>query len=132
MEKTDKKLNIKLEFEGFEIAYSQGILSNFGSLSFKREEGYQLYINQEAGEKKLSMFIHDNNCDGKVESIYFVSKSSYKRGQKGTEKIFEKADEILARHMEELKVSEVRKEWEEKLGKYNTKEEYYSDVIKDL
>jgi hypothetical protein len=78
------------------------------------------------------LVITDSNCDGKAETFQLVFKENYKRGQKGTEKIFQKADELLARYMEDFEVNKVKKEWEEKLGKYHTKEEYYSDIIKDL
>jgi len=123
MEQTEKNLKVELEFDGFKIRKSGEI-----TFRFNRKEGYELY-----GFNLVPvLMIKDSNCDGKAESIYFVSNETYKRGHKGTEKIFEKADELLARYMEEFKVSDVKKEWQEKLGKYKTKEEYYSDIIKDL
>ena len=123
MEKKDKNLKVELEFDGFKISKPLEI-----SFHFNRKEGYTLFI----VNFDPTLVITDSNCDGKAETFQLVFKETYKRGQKGTEKIFQKADELLARYMEEFEVDKVRKEWEEKLGKYKTKEEYYSDLIKNL
>ena len=123
MEKKDKNLKVTLEFDGFKISKPLEI-----SFHFNRKDGYELFMMK----FDPMLIIKDSNCDGKAETFQLVFKEIYKRGQEGTEKIFQKADELLARYMEELEVEKVRKEWEEKLGKYNTKEEYYSDIIKDL
>lgn len=99
------------------------------SLDFSRKNGYLLIVRHSDPE----LWIYDSNCDGKAEEIHFgLCSERYKKGEKGTEAIFQKADELLARYMKELGVEEVKKEWEEKLGKYKTKEEYYSNIIKDM
>lgn len=131
MKKKDKNLKVELEFDGFKIT-SYESSDKLASLTFSRKEGFHLYIHEKQNEEKIEMMIFDKDCDGKSESVQFIFKENYNRGHKGTEKIFEKSDQILTRHMEELEVDKVRKEWEEKLGKYKTKEEYYSDIIKDL
>lgn len=113
-------------FEGFKIFMLQE--NPKFSFDFDRKTGYTLSLNVFSHPE---FYIYDTNCDGKAESVNLES-TSYKRGQKGTERIFKKADELLAEKLEQFNIEAVRKEWEERLGKYKTKEEYYSDLIQEL
>lgn len=121
-----QKIQHKFTFEGFEIYMLKE--NPIFSFDFDRKTGYTLHFNV----LSYPCFrIYDNNCDGKAEKV-LLDRTSYKRGQKGTERIFEKADNLLAEKLEQLNIEAIRKEWEEKLGKYKTKEEYYSDMIQEL
>lgn len=121
-----QKIQHKFTFEGFEIYMLKE--NPMFSFNFDRKTGYTLHFNV----LSYPCFrIYDNNCDGKAESVR-LNGISYQRGQKGTERIFEKADKLLAEKLEQLDIEAVRADWEEKLGKYKTKEEYYSDLIQTL
>jgi len=122
----EKIIKPEFTFDGFKIFMLEE--NPQFSFQFNRERGYTPSFNILSNPE---FYIYDTNCDGKAESV-LLERESYKRGKKGTEQIFKKADELLAEKLEQLDIKTVRKEWGKKLGKYKTKEEYYSDIIRDM
>jgi len=53
----------------------------------------------------------DTNCDKKVDQIIQNRKTSYMRGDVGTDPLFKKADEVFQRLRDSMSVDDKKRKW---------------------